>query len=84
MDLPSAKEIKRLADACRKAGIRSFKGGGIEFELKDDAPQSDYKKAKAAKRPFEDDTQPETEELSPDALLFWSVGGVGTESTKSE
>lgn len=33
MALPTPKELKKLADACRKAGIYHFKGDGIEFTL---------------------------------------------------
>lgn len=73
MDFPSPKELKKLADACRKAGIRVFKGNGIEFTLSEDAPISNYKKSKVkaapqADKPFESDS------LSAEELLFWSTG----------
>jgi hypothetical protein len=34
-----AKALKKLADACRKSGIKQFKGYGVEFTLSDDLPQ---------------------------------------------
>lgn len=75
MELPSAKELKKLADACRKAGIISFKGGGIEFTLSDEAPISSHKRAKAAKVAFVEQGDIETDSPSPEELLMWSVGG---------
>lgn len=42
MALPSPKELKKLADACRKAGIVTFKADGIEFTLAD-LPQKSKK-----------------------------------------
>lgn len=82
MDLPSAKELKKLADACRKAGIRQFKGGGIEFTLTDDIPVSPYKQAKRAQEP---QGEIETDELSPEALLMWSAqGGIPQALDQSE
>jgi hypothetical protein len=75
------KELKKLADACRKAGIKSYKADGIEFTLTDEAPApSPYKKRKAAKAPIE--TADEGQEspvdldgwdsLSPEEQLFYS------------
>jgi len=76
MQLPSPKELKKLAAACRAAGITSFKGGGIEFTLSDEAPTpSAYKRAKAA-QVFVEQGEVENEgEPTPEELLLWSVGG---------
>ena len=38
MALPTPKELLKLANACRKAGIVQFKGDGIEFTLTDSRP----------------------------------------------
>ena len=84
MQLPDAKELKRLADACRKAGIVKFKGGGIEFELSSEAPESSYKKAKATKAFHQDSGDVETDEPSPEELLLWSVGGGAELDVKAE
>ena len=70
----SAKEIKRLADSCRKAGIKTFKGYGVEFTLSDEAPLSNYKKSKHVTAPSAVDTKFESDSLSEDDLLFWSSG----------
>lgn len=76
MEFPSAKEIKKLADACRKAGIISFKGCGIEFTLSDEAPRSPaQRRAQATPVQFVEQTDVETDDLTPDQLLFYSVGG---------
>jgi hypothetical protein len=71
MSLPNAKELAKLAAACRKAGIQSFKGGGIEFTLTDAPPLT----TRAAKRASEDmdSGNPQVEELTDEQLLGWSV-----------
>ncbi len=75
MSLPTPKELKRLAAACRAAGITSFKGEGIEFTLSSEAPVK-AKKAKdiAAKVNHDDGKEPDTSEagLSEEELLMWS------------
>lgn len=80
MDLPSPKELKKLADACRKAGICSFKGAGIEFTLTEEAPASRSRKRRGAapKAPampqFEDNSPFTSDALSDEDALFWSIG----------
>lgn len=68
MDLPNPKDLKRLAKACREAGIRTFKGNGIEFTL-DDLPVKEPKRLAAPT------TQDRLETYSPsdEALLLWST-----------
>jgi hypothetical protein len=81
MDLPDYKQLKKLADACRKAGIKTFKGFGMEFTLTDEAPVSNYKQTKKsdspATKPFytDVDSKIESDSLSDEALLFWSAQG---------
>lgn len=73
MDSLSPKDLKKLADACRKAGIESFKGFGVEFTL---APKEQRKVAKSkGKVNPGPDKDIETEELSATDMLFWSVPG---------
>lgn len=75
MNIPDAKTLKRLADSCRKAGIKHFKSGDLEFTLSDDAPVSNYKKQKSTKLLPHDggDTKIDTGNLSDEQLLFYSV-----------
>jgi len=66
------KSLKKLADVCRKAGIKSFKNGQFEFTLTDSIPESNYKKAKKAAvsisdSPIDDDS------LTQDQILFYSA-----------
>lgn len=80
VDLPDFKQLKKLADACRKAGIKTFKGHGLEFTLTEDLPPpSDYKRKKAETKPVVNHAgpdRPETDQLTEDELLYWSVGGI--------
>lgn len=71
-NLPSAKELKKLADACRKAGIKSFKGYGIEFTLSDAVPAPRAYRKAAPKKPVQASDKIETDEPSEEELLFWS------------
>lgn len=77
MELPTTKELKRLANACRKAGIKSLKCEGFEFTLSEYAPES---KRAAKQAPLISgamksviDQDFETEALTQDQLLNWSV-----------
>lgn len=68
------KQLKRLADACRKAGIKSFKGHGIEFTL-DDRYEPPKPRGKSAQKQNHGVTdQIETNSLTPEELMFWSTG----------
>jgi hypothetical protein len=71
MAFPTPKELKKLADTCRKAGIKHFKCEGMEFTLADDLPSDS---PKAAKHNHGVTDRIETDSLSPDELLFWSTG----------
>lgn len=72
MNLPDLKKLKKLATACRKAGISSFKSPEFEFTLTEEAPQSPRKAAQEAKEFVQGKV--ETDEPSPQDLLFWSTG----------
>ena len=86
MEMPDIKALKKLADACRKAGIVSFKCPNFEFTLTDNYPQPKSRKSKAEKPEqsaydaqaalFESDS-PETNEL-----LFWSVNNPAETDSK--
>ncbi len=88
MELKTPKDLKSLAEACRKAGISEFKGFGVEFTLSPVTP----KRRRGAKEPvapelsaFEKDLAKATAQVSKaDAMapktptehemLFWSSG----------
>jgi len=76
-----AKALKKLADACRKAGITHFKNEHMEFTLSPEPPASNYKKRKASK-----ETEPvvdsafKSDTLTEEALLLWSVADPNDES----
>ena len=70
----SPKELTKLAAACRKAGIKSFKNAEIEFTLTDEAPVSNYKK-KQEPLQLANNYLVETDSLTEEQLLMWSVTG---------
>lgn len=71
--LPKASELIKLAKACRRAGIVSFKSPEYEFILTEDAPVTN----RATKKLFlpiqQSQGEIETDSLSPEDLLFYSV-----------
>lgn len=78
MDAPDAKKLIALAKACRRAGISEFEGFGFKFSL---APESPKEKAVKAKKATSNEIQDpldssfNSEGLSEEDKLFWSVGG---------
>lgn len=75
---PTSKELKKLADACRKAGITSFKGGGIEITFSDNPAPTATRRRRAASAPQETPAAEgpfKSDTLSEEELLFWSIGG---------
>lgn len=70
METPNLKLLKKLADACRKAGIKDFEGYGFKFSLSGYVPSTrNAKKTQAVDVPDTFDTDTLTEEQ----LLNWSV-----------
>lgn len=84
MDSLSPKDLKKLADSCRKAGIKSFKGYGVEFTLSDDAPVSNYKRTKGNTPQPDNGKAFESDTLSEEALLMWSSGALGDDLSRDE
>ena len=78
MSLPNPKEIKKLAKACREAGITHFKHADFEFTL-GDLPEKPGKVAKADVQGNIDSNMP-----SEADLLFWSVTDVPGENRPAE
>lgn len=75
MDQPDLKALKKLADLCRKAGIKHYKSDKFEFTLSEDVPVSNYKRQKAISKPTSTPDSPfVSDTLSEQELLFWSVG----------
>ena len=75
----SPKDLKRLADACRKAGITHYKDADVEFTLSDEAPPSAKRKSTLgeANRPSISDSVDASytsDELTEEQLLMWSSG----------
>lgn len=74
----SPKEIKKLADACRKAGIKSFKNSEVEFTLSDTIPFAQPNTRRVRKATVSDVLeQPDVvindeTTLSDEDILFWS------------
>ena len=69
----SPKELIKLAAACRKAGIKSYKTQDFEFTLTDDMP---VKQSKNQQPTYKDSIQGdsvETDSLTQDQLLMWSA-----------
>lgn len=69
------KELKKLADTCRKAGISSFKNDEVEFTLITAFPQAPSRNRSKKQPLVVDETQIQTEDnMSEQDILFWSSG----------
>jgi hypothetical protein len=72
-----AKALKKIAAACRAAGIKHYKCPDFEFTLSDDVPESNYKRNKRLSTPFIGgpavDPDFKTDGLTEDALMMWSA-----------
>lgn len=70
------KALKKIADACRKAGITQFKNAEFEFTLSPDGPVSSYKRRKAKTNPEAQgaviDESFQSDMLTEEQLLMWS------------
>lgn len=85
MEKFDAKSLVKLAQACRKAGIKQFKGFGMEFTLTDEVPSKSTKRqaTKAAVHHGEQG-EVETDEPSAEQLLMWSAQGLPDELNPNE
>lgn len=81
MDFPDLKQLKKISDACRKAGIKVFECSDFKITLTDlPPPPSAYKRSKAQKsgKPTDKDFiqgDIASDTPSPEELLYWSAGG---------
>lgn len=77
MDFPNVKDLKKLAAACRKAGISNLKvaqDGSFEFSLDANiVPEKAKRSPKAPIQSFSQDSMIETDSLTEEQLLMWSV-----------
>lgn len=77
MPLPSPKELKKIADSCRKAGIAYFKCADFEFTLSPQAQSTPTaKRSDNTKLVDNTSTYQDRPELTDDELLLWSSGGL--------
>jgi hypothetical protein len=85
MALPTPKELKKLAAACRAAGITHFKGEGIEFTLSERAPEKKSAK-KVQPTDFGSPIDPNftSDEMTQDQMLFWSSATLPEANIKAE
>lgn len=73
MSTLSPKELIKLANACRKAGIKHYKNGDFEFTLSDVLPQRQVNKSKNISQSSQLD-EFTTDSLTEEQMLMWSVG----------
>lgn len=88
MALPNLKDLKKLAQVCRKAGITSFKmhqDQSYEFQLDTnyEIAKPSTKKAKETTS-YPSDTKFETDSLTESELLLWSVRDPSQEQQETQ
>lgn len=74
----TAKELKKLVKACRQAGIKTYKGDGVEFTLSDEAPSPPIRRSaknSQSSTSITVDKDFETDALTEEQLLFYSATG---------
>lgn len=86
MSLPTPAELKKLATACRKSGIKHFKCGDVEFTLGEEVVKQSQKSPKAESKQsiFNDNIETEGwNELTDEQKMFYSVGGMPVDGSSS-
>lgn len=78
------KELKKLADTCRKSGIKHYKCQDFEFTLTDSAPTIPTRRNKkgivvSSNSPLVEDKVESDQQLTDDQLLFWSSASDGVQ-----
>lgn len=77
MDKTTLKNLIELAKTCRKAGIKHYKDAQVEFTLTEVEPeQAKRKRRKPA--PLDSTDKIETDGLTDEQLLLWSVQDIPT------
>ena len=77
MPAPSPKELKKLIKVCRELGVSEYTGDGFSFKLSEtgtfQSKQVHNTKNESTSTTFESDT------LTDEERMFWSVGPAPTE-----
>lgn len=68
----SPKELKKLAAACRQAGIKQYKTQEFEFTLADAPPVKAKPKAKGYPAPIKNEYEA-ADALTEEQIMFWSA-----------
>ncbi len=69
------KDLKKLIKTCRDLGVKSYKGPDFEFTLTDSEPVKAKNKSGSIQDPVASEFESDT--LSEQELLMWSVGAGG-------
>jgi hypothetical protein len=89
MDLPEIKKLDEIIKLCRKRGVKSFRMGEMEITLGD----AEVAPARGAAKPAAETPKAFVqgdldangwEKLSPEEQMFYSVGGVGSQTASDE
>lgn len=80
----TAKELKKLAAACRRAGIKSYSCGDFSFTLTDEVPEPPRRGKPTTTGPTSEPETPESDSLSPEALMFWSSQGLEADEGETQ
>ncbi len=72
MNLPDLKKLKAIIALCRKSGVETIEIEGIKITLRESAPAENKRRISAQPADNSPDAL-ETEELTGDQLLNWSV-----------
>lgn len=85
MSLPALKDLKKLANFCRKAGIQHFKTSEFEFTLNEDVPETvRFQKASKIGPVKGDVSTPDFKSdlsLTEEQLWMWSSSGIHAEES---
>lgn len=81
MELPDLKKLAKILDLCRKKGVASLSLGELKIELREQLPESGYKRRAKAKEDnviTSDDPYANFPDgvLTPEQLAFYSAGGI--------
>ncbi len=76
-----AKQLKKLAAACRKAGIKQFTSPEFSFTLTDETPILRAPRSHKPMLPLTKDAEVDVPTLTEEQMLFWSSGDITGESS---
>ncbi len=83
MKIENQTDLEKLIKLLRKTGVESLKFGEIELKLSPEAPESTYKKKRAAVDRPERDLSPEEKMKEEQKILFWSSTPPGLENDEN-